>query len=265
MRIAIATAAVSFIALLGACSKPPAQPAPIAESADALTPGAFPGTPREAAAKLNESLVLRDVPQLASRNGPVLTIHYRGQDLVTYTDDPNGCARYVIERAIKVYDPQTGNLEPIALVACHLGATTNRYLVLPSTGKYAVTDDVAASQDGRFLATSDSTVTKSRGAFIVIDWPNIERRAEFAAGCTHIKWQDSDHLTADCWHSDTPNPLNPNESTAGFFIAKVWRDGGVCRMHATQWLQAETFAPLASSAPLPKFTAVNKEGVDAPA
>jgi len=262
MRLIPLFLTAALVATAYACTKPK-EPAPPVARSD-LTPNAFVGTPREAAAKLNESLVLRDYPQLADRQGGTLVIHYRDQDVVTYTDDPKGCVRYVIERAVLVFDPQTGTREPIALVACHFGATTNRYLVLPDSGKYAVTDDVAASPDGRFLATSDATVTPSRGALIVIDWPNIATRAEFPAGCTHLKWQDDSHLTADCWHADTPDPLNPNESEARFFHARVWRDGGVWRMQAVQWVHPETFAPRASSEPLPKFTAVNKTGVDAP-
>ncbi len=255
---------VALVATAYACTKPKDAPPPPLAHSD-ISPNAFIGTPREAAAKLNESLVLKDHPDLATRGGDTITIRYRGQDVVTYTDDPKGCMRYVVERAIMVFDPQSGAREPIALVACHFGVTTNRYLVLPDSGKYTVTDDVAASPDGRFLATSDATVTVSRGAFIVIDWPNIDTRAEFPAGCTHLAWLDDSHLTADCWHADTPNPLNPNESEARFFHAKVWRDGGVWRMQALQWVHPETFAPRASSEPLPKFTAVNKTGVDAPA
>jgi len=254
---------VALVVTVYACTKPKEAPSPPLAHSD-MTPGAFIGTPREAAARLNESLTLRDYPTLATRRDDKLIIHYRDQDIVTYTDDPKGCARYLIERAVMVFDPQTGTREPVALVACHFGATTNRYLVLPNGGKYAVTDDVAASPDGRFLATSDSTVTRSRGAFIVIQWPDIEKRAEFPAGCTHLKWQDDGHLTADCWHADTPNPVNPDESEARFFRARVWRDGGAWRMQAMEWLHRDTFEPSASSAPLPKFTAVNKTGVDAP-
>ncbi len=264
MRYSLPIVTVLVVAATCACTKPkdPPPPAPVAQSD--ITPNQFIGTPKEAAAKLNESMVLRENPQLATRSERAISIRYKGEDLVTYTDDPHGCDRYVIERAVKVYDNQSGRLEPIALVACHFGSTTNRYLVLPTTGKYAVTDDVAASPNGHFLATSDSTVTKSRGAFIVIEWPQIETRAEFPAGCTHIAWQDDSHLTADCWHSDGPNTLNPNESDAVVFSAKVWRDGGVWRMQATRWLQGETFAPRASPSALPKFTALNKTGVDAP-
>jgi len=262
MRLLPPLLIVALAATAYACTKPKDPPPPVAHSD--ITPNAFLGTPREAAAKLNESLVLRDYPTLADRKGDSLVIHYRDQDIVTYTDDAKGCVRYVIERAVMVFDPQTGTREPIALVACHFGVTTNRYLVLPDSGKYAVTDDVAASPDGRFLATSDSTVTRSRGAFIIIDWPNIRTRAEFPAGCTHLAWQDDGHLTADCWHADTPNPVNPDESEARFFRARVWRDGGAWRMQAMEWLHRDTFEPSASSAPLPKFTAVNKTGVDAP-
>ncbi len=253
----------ALVVTVFACTKPKDPPPPPAAHSD-ITPNAFIGTPKEAAAKLNESLVLRDHPELATRRGDAIVIRYAGRDVVTYADDPRGCARYVIERAVMVRDAKTGRREPIALVACHFGVTTNRYLVLPDSGKYAVTDDVAASPDGRFLATSDSTVTPSRGAFIIMDWPTVETRAEFPAGCTHLKWQDNDHLTADCWHSDTPNTVNPDESEARFFRANVWRDGGVWRMQAVQWLHRDTFAPRASAQPLPRFTAINKTGVDAP-
>lgn len=263
MRFTFPLLTVVLVATAYACTKPKDPPPPLVAHTD-ITPNSFVGTPREAAARLNESLVLREHPGLATRSGDTISIRYGGQDVVTYTDDPNGCQRYIIERAVMVYDQKTGRREPVALVACHFGVTTNRYLVLPNSGKYAVTDDVAASPDGRFLATSDSTVTKARGAFIVIEWPEMDTRAEFPAGCTHLKWQDDGHLTADCWHSDTPNTVNPNESAAVFFRAKVWRDGGVWRMQAVQWLHRETFAPSASAAPLPKFTAVNKTGVDAP-
>ncbi len=247
---------------LAACTRQP-EPRPPAPRTD-INPATFIGTAKEAAARQQEAKVLGDYPGLAERKGAILTIRYRGNDLVTYTDDAQGCARYYIERAIKVADPETGRLEPVALVACHFGTTTNRYLVLPTTGKYALTDDVATSPDGHHLATSDSTVTRARGQFIIVEWPDFERRAAFPTGCKNIQWQDDSHLTADCWHSDRPNTLNPYESDAIFFRANVWNDKGVWRMRATQWLHAESFTPVASTAPLPQFEAVTKEGVDAP-
>lgn len=255
--------AIAFLttAALCACSRPaPPPPAPKTD----INPTSFVGTPKEAAARQAEAQVLAANPGLAERIGAVLTIRYRGNDLVTYTDDAQGCTRYFIERAVRVSDPDTGRLEALALVACHFGTTTNRYLVLPSTGKYALTDDVAASPDGHHLATSDSTVTKARGQFIIVQWPDFDRRAAFPAGCRDIRWQDDRNLTADCWHSDRPNTVNPHESDAVFFRAHVWNDRGTWRMRATQWLEAESFAPATSTAPLPSFNAVSKQGVDAP-
>lgn len=256
----LATALI-MVACLTACARP--HHPPPAPKSD-IDPSAFVGTPKEVAARQQEARVLTANPGLAERRGAVLTIRYRGHDLVSYTDDPHGCARYYIERAVRVFDPDSGRLEPLALVACHFGATTNRYLVLPSTGKYALTDDVAASPDGHHLATSDSTVTPARGQFIIVEWPDFDRRAAFPAGCRNIRWQDDRNLTADCWHSDGPNTLNPYESDAVFFRAHVSKDHGQWQMQATQWLHAESFAPVASTAPLPRFSAIEKEGVDAP-
>ncbi|HVZ29143.1 MAG TPA: hypothetical protein VG839_02035 [Asticcacaulis sp.] len=254
---------IAFIVLfsLTACDRPH-RPPPIPKSD--VDPTAFVGTPKEAAARRQEAQVLAAHPGLAERKGTTLTIHYRGHDLVSYTDDAHGCARYFVERAVRVFDPDSGRLEALALVDCHFGTTTNRYLVLPSTGKYALTDDVAASPDGHHLATSDSTVTPARGQFIIVEWPDFDRRAAFPAGCRNIQWQDDRHLTADCWHSDHPNTLNPYESDAMVFRARIWNDQGQWRMQATQWLHAESFAPLVSTKPLPTFTAVVKQGVDAP-
>lgn len=249
------------MACLSACARPQAPPPPAKSDID---PTAFVGTPKETAARARETQVLAANPGLAERQGAVLTIHYRGHDLVSYTDDAHGCARYYVERAVRVFDPDSGRLEPLALVDCHFGATTNRYLVLPSTGKYALTDDVAASPDGHHLATSDSTVTRWRGQFIIVEWPDFDRRAAFPAGCRNIHWQDDHSLTADCWHSDGPNTLNPYESDAIFFRARVWNEHRQWKMQATQWLHAESFAPVSSTAPLPRFTAITKEGVDAP-
>jgi hypothetical protein len=249
-------------AALTACARPSPSPPPVPKNA--VDPTAFVGTLKETAARQAEAEVLAANPGLAERKGALLTVHYRGHDLVTYNDDAHGCARYYIERAVRVFDPDSGRLEPLALVACHFGSTTNRYLVLPSTGKYALTDDVAASPDGHHLATSDSTVTKARGQFIIVEWPDFDRRAAFPAGCRNIHWQDNRHLTVDCWHSDSPNTLNPYESNAIFFRARVSHDHGQWKMQATQWLHAETFAPVTSAAPLPRFTAITKQGIDAP-
>lgn len=262
VRLAGKTLGIVAVCALAACARPE-RPKPPTPKTD-INPATFIGTSKEAAVRQQEMRVLAANPGLGERKGAVLTIRYRGTDLVTYTDDAQGCARYYIERAVHVADPETGHLEPLALVACHFGATTNRYLVLPTTGKYALTDDVATSPDGHHLATSDSTVTKARGQFIIVQWPNFERRAAFPAGCKNIQWQDDRQLTADCWHSDGPNTLNPYESDTVFFRAKVWNDKGLWRMQATRWLHAESFTPVASTAPLPQFAALNKEGVDAP-
>jgi hypothetical protein len=251
-----------LIVLLTACTaEEPTPPPPLARSD--VNPNAFIGTPQEVAAEAQEAQILKDHPKLGVRNGPDLVLTYRGEPLVTYTDNPEGCDRYIVERAVSIRDPDTGTLEPIALIACHFGTTTNRYLVLPNSGKYNVLGDIAASPSGRFLATTDSTVTKARGAFIITQWPNTERRAEFSAGCKNIHWQSDNGLTADCWRSEHPNTVNPDESDTVFFRAKVWRDGETWRMTATDWL-ARDGSPALSNRPFPILAAIDKTGVDAP-
>lgn len=247
---------------LAACSRDEPVAPPVARSD--VNPNAFVGTPRETAAKLHESQLLEQYPGVASRNGPELVISYRGDIVVTYTDNPQGCDRYIVEQILKVRDPDTASLEAIALVACHFGTTTNRYLVLPNSGKYNVISDIAASPDGRLFATSDSTVTKARGAFIISKWPDTNSRFEFPAGCKTIKWLNDSELNADCWRSDHPNTVNPDESDTVFFRARVWREDDRWNMTATQWLARDTFAPIASNKPFPTLTAIHKTGVDAP-
>ncbi len=252
----------AFIILLTACTAETAAPPPPLARSD-VNPNAFVGTSDEIEAKAREAAILKAHPKLGVRKGAELTLTYRGEALVTYTDNPQGCDRYIVERAIEVRDPDSGTLEPIALVACHFGTTTNRYLVLPNSGKYNVTGDTAASPSGRYLATTDSTVTKARGAFIITQWPNTERRAEFPAGCKNIEWQSDSALTADCWRSEHPNTVNPDESDAVFFRAKVWRDDETWRMTATDWL-ARDGSPALSNRPYPLLAAIDKTGVDAP-
>ena len=250
------------LVLLSACTaEEPTPPPPVARSD--VNPNAFVGTAQEVAAKAQESAVLEDHPKLGVRNGPELVIKYRGETLVTYTDNPQGCDRYIVERAVEVRDPEAGTLEPIALIACHFGTTTNRYLVLPNSGKYNVIGDIAASPSGRFIATIDSTVTRARGAFIISQWPNIERRAEFPAGCKNIRWENDNALTADCWRSEHPNTVNPEESDTVFFRARVWRDDGAWHMTGTRWLARDGSDAL-SNRPFPMLAATDKTGVDAP-
>lgn len=251
-----------FLALLTACTAEERTPSPPLARSD-VNPNAFVGTAREVAAQAQEAEILKAHPRLGVRSGAELIIHYRGEALVTYTDNPQGCDSYLVERAIEIRDPDTGALEPIALIACHFGTTTNRYLVLPNSGKYNVTGDVAASPNGRFLATTDSTVTKARGAFIIANWPQTESRAEFPAGCRNISWVSDSELNADCWRSEHPNTVNPDESDAVFFRARVWRDGATWRMTATNWL-ARDGSPALSNRPFPVLAAVDKTGVDAP-
>jgi hypothetical protein len=251
-----------FTVLLTACTaEEPAPQPPLARSD--VNPNAFVGTSKETEAKLQEAEVLKAHPSLARRNGPELVINYSGEALVTYTDNPQGCDRYIVERAITVRDPESGTLEPIALVACHFGTTTNRYLVLPNSGKYNVVGDIAASPSGRYVATSDSTVTRARGAFIISEWPHTENRAEFPAGCSNIHWRSDHELDANCWRSDHPNTVNPEESDTVFFRARVWRDGNTWHMTGTKWLARDGSEAL-SNRPFPLLAAVNKTGVDAP-
>lgn len=257
----IAACIIISLPVAACTAEKPAPPPPLARSD--VNPNAFVGTPKETEAKLQEAEVLKAHPRLAVRNGPELVINYRGEVLVTYTDNPQGCDRYIIERAIEVRDPDSGALEPVALVACHFGTTANRYLVLPNSGKYNIIGDIAASPSGRFIATSDSTVTRARGAFIISEWPHTENRAEFPAGCKNIRWQSDSELDADCWRSDHPNTVNPEESDTVFFRARVWRDGKAWHMTGTDWLARDGTKAL-SNRPFPMLAAVDKTGVDAP-
>ena len=92
---------------------------------------------------------------------------------------------------------------------------------------------------------------------------------ELNGPCRHKKGlcpsraQGDDGLSADCWRSEHPNTVNPDESDTVFFRAKVWRDGETWRMTATDWL-ARDGSPALSNRPFPLLASVAKTGVDAP-
>ncbi len=204
-----------------------------------------------------ETRLLVQYPQLATRNGPTLTIHFGGKTVATYTDDPKGCDPYSITRVVMLYDTTGDHREPVAEVTCHFGNIDNRYLVLPSTDKYVIRDDIVPSPDGRRFATSDSSLSAAGGEFTLVSWPSLARSAAFHAGCRKVAWRDDSHLTALCWHNSGTTPHDPNDSRDVYFAADIWRDGdGQWQMQATHFVEADSSKPVAANGrPLPHLVA----------
>ena len=226
-----------LILLLAACH-PPRPPAPAPQTL--RTDGPSPTQRRS-----QEARWLAAFPDVATRQGDTLIIRHDGQDVVRYTDDPKGCNPYSISKVIALYDAATGKLQPVAEVTCHFGAQEDRYLVLPSSDKYTVVDDVSASPDGRILAMADNSLAEVGGRFSLIDWPSMTRRAMFKAGCRNAQWRDADHLTALCWHNDGAVPQDADDTRSVFFSAEIGHDdAGQWTMMATGFVDGATGKPV---------------------
>ena len=235
---------------LAACQ----PPHPVAPPSQAASPPqtVSPPSPSTAQRRAEEARWLSAFPDVATRQGDTLTIRHDGKDVARYTDDPQGCNPYSISKVVRLYDAASGALQPIAEVTCHFGALDNRYLILPSSDKYTVVDDVAASPDGRTLAMADNSLAQEGGQFSLIAWPSMTRIATFKAGCRHAAWRDADHLTALCWHNDGSSPQDADDTRSVAFTADIGRDGGQWTMTATGFVDGGTEKPVpAKGRPLP--------------
>lgn len=235
MRIAV-VALLSALPL-AACEKPP--PAKPAEGIDANVQDAV----RAQKARENERVLLDTYPQLATRNGHSLVLRYAGKEITTYTDDANGCTRYSVLKVLEMRDDRSGKLEPIAEVNCRFGYLDNNYLVLPTSDKFTVVADIAASTDGRWLAMDDNSIAGSRGDLMLVAWPTMTKVARFDARCDGMVWRDDKSLSAVCQHVNGTD--QNDDSKAVVFRAHIFRtDQGTWRMKGVEWLKPVTDAPL---------------------
>lgn len=236
---------------LGACQR-----------AHAVAPAHAPQTlradgPSTAQRRAAEARWLAAFPDVATRDGPTLVIRYNGAEIARYVDDAKGCNPYSISKVIRLYDDASKALQPVAEVTCHFGALDNRYLVLPTSTKYTVRDDVEASPDGHMLAMADNALGPTDNDFTLITWPSMTRIAGFEAGCRNVTWRDTDHLQALCWHNNGSAPQDADDSRTIFFTADIdHATGDRWTMTATRFVDGSTGKPLpAKGRPLPHFTA----------
>ncbi len=234
--------------MLIACS--PKAPQPRAEGIDPT----FEGSPREAAAIANEKRLIAAHPDLAVRNGNSLTIRYDGEDLSTYTNDAIGCRRYYIINVLTMRDP-SGKKVAAAEVVCLFGNAENKYVVLPTSDKLVVLDEVTASPDGKWLALGLDRADIAQGQLSLAPWPDVRDAVTFPAHCHDVKWLSADHFTATCWSNDGPDTGNAYDSFAHYFTADVTLESGRWEMRATQWLHRDTLKPAPYKTPLYHFTA----------
>jgi len=228
------------------CDKP--KPANPPEGVDANVIDAV----RAQKARENERVLLDKYPQLATRTGHTLTLRYADKEITTYTDDANGCTRYSVLKVLELRDNATGKLEPIAEVNCRFGYLDNNYLVLPTSDKFTIVADVAASTDGRWLAMDDNSIAGSRGDLTIVSWPDMTKVARFDARCDGMVWRDDKSLSAVCQHVNGPDPND--DSKAVVFRAHIFRaDAGTWRMKGVEWLKP------VSDAPLPTFEGIPPE------
>lgn len=240
---------LGLLLLLVACQRPhPVAPAPQTVRIQ---------TPSTAQRRAQEAHWLSAFPELGTRNGPTLVLRYGDAEVGRYDDDPKGCDPYSISKVIQLYDTASGRPRPVAELTCHFGDMDNRYLVLPTSEKYAVRDDVTAAPDGRTLAMGDNALGPTAGDFTLIQWPDMTRIAGFKAGCRNVTWQAADRLSAVCWHNDGSSPQDPDDSRTVFFAADIRRDeSGQWRMTATNFVDSSTGKPMPAAArPLPSLTA----------
>ncbi len=227
-------------------------------------------------ARAREALILKNYPNLATRQGEVLTISYAGKPVVQLAPRPAGasdfvpmteaCDEYRLKKAISVRDPVSRRPEPLAVVECHWDTVSSRLLVLPN-GKRSMVEDVSASPDGLIIAVGDNYPSApGASGFAIRDWASQTDIAAFGPACRVVSWQDASHLIATCMY-DPGAHSEPSDIYAAAlpFDAKVWRDtDGVWQMQATRWLSRRHFddtssgdteyRPGFSLRPLPHFT-----------
>ena len=233
----LAIIGLGFCLAAAACQRPH-PPAPPPETL--RTDG--PSTEQRRA---TEAKWLTAYPDVATREGPVLSIRHGGAEIARYEDDPKGCNPYSVTKVIRLYDAPSGQTQPVAEVTCHFGALDNRYLVLPTSDKYTVPDDVWASPDGRMLAMADNSLGPVGGQFSLIAWPDMTRVATFKAGCRDVTWADADRLRAVCWHNDGSRPQDADDTRTVVFSADIARGpDGAWTMTATRFADGKAHGAL---------------------
>ena len=237
---------------LAACHKAPtAKPVPSVRVETLRADG-----PSASQRRAEEARWLQAFPDAATRDGATLIVRHNGAEIARYVDDPKGCNPYSISKVVRLYDDASHSLQPVTEVTCHFGALDNRYLVLPTSTKYTVRDDVDASPDGKRLAMADNALGPTDGNFTLIDWPSMTRIAGFKVGCRHVAWIDADHLKALCWHNAGSSPQDADDSRTVFFDADIDRNGQSWTMTATDFVDGATGRPVpAAGRALPHFIA----------
>ncbi len=240
---------------LAACQKPhPAVPVPPPQTPPQTLRADGPSTAQRQA---EEAKWLAAFPDVATRDGTTLIIRYNGAEIARYIDDPRGCNPYSVSKVVRLYDETSKALQPVAEITCHFGALDNRYLVLPTSTKYTVRDDVDAAPDGKRLAMADNALGPTGGDFTLVDWPSMTRIAGFKVGCRNVTWADAGHLQALCWHNNGSSPQDADDSRTVFFMADITQgDGDHWTMTATGFVDGASGHPVpTASRALPRFIA----------
>jgi hypothetical protein len=236
--------------MVAGCQRQPHPPAAPPQARD-------PAGPPIAQRRAEEARWLAAFPTIGTRDGSTLILRHGNDEIGRYTDDRQGCNPYSISKVIRLYDAASGQLQPVAEITCRFGALDNRYLVLPTSTKYTVRDDVDAAPDGRMLAMADNALGPTDGDFTLIEWPSLVRFAGFKVGCRHVTWHDPTHLHAVCWHNDGSSPQDPDDSRTVFFTADITKAADATwTMTATGFVDSATEKPVpAAGRPLPHFVA----------
>ncbi len=230
--LAIIAAAGATLLLVCAASAP-ARPAerpkpPTPQEYDAWTSNRFAGSPWEKQALVDEYDLMARNPGVATRDGKILTVFYRGKPVKTFNPaaPPGreaGFDSVILGKVLKLRDKETGRNEAIALIVEHAGEFDWSMLVL-ADGKILPVGSASASPDGLWLVTgkesvwSDDGNGRDLGRLRIRPWPVRSPSVEFTSHCHVIGWRGNDTFNATC--------LYRTKHGNGYvsFHARVYRD-----------------------------------------
>ncbi|MGN6210110.1 hypothetical protein [Asticcacaulis sp.] len=195
----------------------------------------FKGSPLECEARIRETDLLKQAPDLIKRNGDDLMVFYNGQPsakLTPVVEGSQGCDSYSLQSLLPTHDSMTKRVFYLAKISCHSGEFESRFIIMPDGTRWDVSD-ASTSPDGRLIGIGSNGYPGD--GFTLYEWPERKLIAHFNPSCRVVDWVGSTQLTVTCLHEIKPFGVKDGYFLA--FDAMVKRDThGNWTMHTIRWL-----------------------------
>jgi len=162
-----------------------------------------------------EAAQLKLHPDVAHRDGGVLTIQANGKPIARFTDVAKStcegfddCSAWGFA-GIASLQTSPGHPESYAVVRQSGWENDTPALIAPNGTLYWLDSDFTSSPDGRFLAVGEQQSLEGDGLFEIVDFASPLHRlhAVFNAQCAPGTWRSATELNVECSHDDSQTVL----------------------------------------------------------